>query len=93
MNLYHTNYSSTSDTLRPQFKMEGNKLFGTVHNQTQGIKTMLWFEVRGNKVFTTVHNPQGHDLHPWYEIRGDKVFQTMNHPQGMSTVPTFHIRK
>lgn len=91
--MYNTNYSKTTDTLKPQFEIKGKSVYGTIHNTTEGSKSMPWLEVRGNKMYNTAFHPAGRSIQPQYEIRGKSVYTTEYHPEGRSSLPVFNIKK
>lgn len=97
MKLYHSNFNNNSsmpkDTVRPQFDIRGNSIYSTVHNPTEGIKSMPWFKIKDNKIYNTTFNPNGHTLQPQYEIRNNSVYTTIHHPDGVSHMPVFYIEK
>lgn len=89
---YAAPHMNTTHTMRPQFEVRGNKIYGTRYNEGVSQHHLPQFEIRGDKVFSTVHNAAGKSLHPWYQIRGSKVYQTHTHPEGHSAMASFHIR-
>ena len=97
MKIYNTSYGRTPDTARdtvkPQFDIRGSEIYSTVHNQTEGLKSMPWFKIKDNKIYNTTFNPNGHSLLPQYEIRGNSVYTTIHHPDGISHMPVFNIKK